>query len=87
MMTDLICPHCQQIIDDGSDGFTSDREIELEKKLDIAVKAFEEIELYRYDVNDIDQEDWFKIATSMAKIAKESLARIKEVILNAESKA
>lgn len=41
-MTDLICPHCQQIIDDGSDGFTSNREIELEKKLDIAVEALEE---------------------------------------------
>ena len=51
----------------------------LEKKLDIAVEAFEEIELYRYDVNDIDQEDWFKIATSMAKIAKEALAKLKEI--------
>jgi hypothetical protein len=38
-MSNFICPHCGEIIDDGSDGFTSDREIELEKKLDIAVKA------------------------------------------------
>lgn len=36
-MSSFICPHCQQIIDDGSDGFTSDREIELEKKLEIAL--------------------------------------------------
>lgn len=42
-MSNFICPHCQQIIDDGSDGFTSDREIELEKKLEIAVKALEKI--------------------------------------------
>lgn len=40
-MSNFICPHCQQIIDDGSDGFTSDRDIELEKKLEIAVKALE----------------------------------------------
>lgn len=52
---------------------------ELNKKLDIAVKAFEEIELYRYDVNDIDQEDWFKIATYMAEIAEKSLEKISEV--------
>ena len=49
------------------------------EKLDIAVDAFEKVELYRYDVNDVDQEDWFKIATSMAKIAQEALAKIKEI--------
>lgn len=57
-MSNFICPHCQQIIDDGSDGFTSDREIELEKDIDrlsdsnaklekrlyIAVKALEWVE-------------------------------------------
>lgn len=31
-MSNFICPHCQQVIDDGSDGFTSDREIELENE-------------------------------------------------------
>lgn len=56
----------------------TDREIELEEKLEIAVKAFTDIELYRYDVDDIDQEDWFKIATYMAEIAQEALAKIKE---------
>lgn len=33
-MSNFICPHCQKIIDDGSDGFTSDREIELEKDIE-----------------------------------------------------
>ena len=46
-MSNFICPHCQQVIDDGSDGFTSDREIELEKKLDIAIKALEEVNLFK----------------------------------------
>lgn len=50
----------------------------LQEKLEIAVKAFTDIELYRYDVDDIDQEDWFKIATYMAEIAQEALAKIKE---------
>lgn len=42
-MSNFIYPHCQQIIDDGSDVFTSNREIELEKKLEIAVKALKEV--------------------------------------------
>lgn len=50
-MSNFICPHCQQIINDGSDGFTSDREIELEKKLKIAVNRFlvikNQIELWK----------------------------------------
>lgn len=46
------------------------REIELEKKLEIAEKALTDVCLYRYDVSDTDQEDWFKIATCMAEVEK-----------------
>lgn len=62
-MSNFICPHCQQIIDDGSDGFTSEREIELEKKLDIAVKALRIYANLRYDGT----------ITSYETIAKEAL--------------
>lgn len=48
------------------------REIELEKKLEIAEKALTDVCLYRYDVSDTDQEDWFKIATCMAEVAEKA---------------
>ena len=50
----------------------------LKEKLEIAVNAFTKIEIYRYDVDDIDQEDWFKIATYMAEIANKAIAKIKD---------
>lgn len=68
-MSNFICPHCQQIIDDGSDGFTSNREIVLEKKLEIAVKALITYKNLRYDGT----------VTGYEYIAKEALAKIKEI--------
>lgn len=58
------------------------REIELEKKLEIAEKALTDVCLYRYDVSDTDQEDWFKIATCMAELAelKEKIKKREELI-------
>lgn len=53
------------------------REIELEKKLEIAEKALTDVCLYRYDVSDTDQEDWFKIATCMAEVAGKAKEKIK----------
>lgn len=42
-MSNFICPTCGfNNIDCGKAGYKTDREIELEKKLDIAVKALEE---------------------------------------------
>lgn len=70
-MSNFICPHCQQIIDDGSDGFTSDREIELEKKLEIAVKALEEIVADESCVSCMD--------CLGSAYAQEALAKIKEI--------
>lgn len=51
---------------------------ELEKKLKIAEKALTDVCLYRYDVSDTDQEDWFKIATCMAEVAGKAKEKIKE---------
>ena len=50
----------------------------LEEKLKIAEEAFDKIQLYRYDVNDTDQEDWFNIATYMAEVAQKAQEKIKE---------
>lgn len=42
-MSNFICPTCGfNNIDCGKDGYKTDREIELEKKLDIAVKTLKE---------------------------------------------
>lgn len=78
-MSNFICPHCQQIINDGSDGFTSDREIELEKKLKIAVNRFlvikNQIELWKtgyYGKKENCVEYYIE------KTVDEALAKIKE---------
>lgn len=43
-MSNFICPTCGfKNIDCGKDGYKTDREIELEKKLEIAVKALKKI--------------------------------------------
>lgn len=43
-MSNFICPTCGfNNIDCGKAGYKTDREIELEKKLEIAVKALEEM--------------------------------------------
>ena len=72
-MSNFICPHCQQIIDDGSDGFTSNREIELEKQLEIAVKA---LDFYEKPIVCFYPE--YNIAQHLKKAA-EALAKIKEL--------
>lgn len=51
---------------------------ELEEKLKIAEKALTDVCLYRYDVSDTDQEDWFKIATCMAEVARKAKEKIRE---------
>lgn len=84
-MSNFICPHCQQVIDDGSDGFTSNREIELEKDIErlsdrnaklekmlyIAVKALEEI---------VTDESCAGCMDCLGSAyAEEALAKIKEI--------
>lgn len=72
-----MCPHCQQIIDDGSDGFTSNREIELEKKLEIAVKALDKIVNYNSVAEQVDK--YHHIVIDVRIIGKEALEKIKEI--------
>lgn len=43
-------------------------------------RQFEEVELYRYDVADTDQEDWFKISTEQAGIANKMIAKINQLV-------
>lgn len=76
-MINFICPHCQQIIDDGSDGFTSNREIELEKKLEIAVKALDKIVNYNSVAEQVDK--YYHIVIDVRSIGKEALEKIKEI--------
>ena len=65
-MSNFICPTCGFTnIDCGKAGYKTEREIELEKKLEIAVKALEEI--YRID----EGNSFF--------LAEESLEKIKEI--------
>lgn len=76
-MSNFICPHCQQIIDDGSDGFTSDREIELEKKLEIAVKALKFYAVGNHYEDDRAY-DYYRIL-EYGETAEKALAKISEV--------
>ena len=43
-------------------------------------RQLEEVELCRYDVADVDQEDWFKISTEQAGIAKKMKTKIDEAL-------
>jgi|GEM_PF-4541062 hypothetical protein len=79
-MSNFICPHCQQIIDDGSDGFTSNREIELEKKLEIAVKAINSAAEYLACMDDLSDLNNGKCNEQMAlETLNKALAKIKEI--------
>lgn len=77
-MSNFTCPTCGLTnIDCGKAGYKTAREIELEEKLKIAEEALTDVCLYRYDVSDTDQEDWFKIATYMAKVAGKAKEKIR----------
>lgn len=53
---------------------------QLKKLLKECRRQFEEVELYRYDVADIDQENWLKISTEQANIANKMITKIDEVL-------
>lgn len=64
-MSNFICPKCRMTnIDCGKAGYKTDKEIKLEKKLDIAVKALEWFTSYNFIRNDF---------------AKDALKKIKEL--------
>lgn len=80
-MSDFICPHCHQIIDYGSDEFTSDREIEIQKKIDIAVRTIERTQKLLTAEKDIDEKTLtgYSARDVLLIDCKEALAKIKEI--------
>lgn len=80
-MSNFICPTCGfNNIDCGRDGYKTDREIELEKKLEIAKEALLDIENNRFSY--IDEQNCVNTKYATQKelriIAKEALEKIKE---------
>lgn len=80
-------PSYQWVIDHSFKHFSQrlfEKTLEDNKKLKELLKEckqqFEEVELYRYDIADTDQEDWFKISTEQASIANKMIAKIDEVL-------
>ena len=78
-MSNFICPTCgMNNIDCGKAGYKTDREIELEKKLEIAVKA---LEIYA------DENNWIEDLgygynnkfPEGSDVAQKALAKIKEI--------
>lgn len=55
-------------------------ESKLKELLKECGRQLQEVELYRYDVDDIDQEDWFGISTKQAEIANKMKTKIDEVM-------
>lgn len=53
---------------------------QLKELLKECKRQLEEVELCRYDVADVDQEDWFIISTEQAGIAKKMNTKIDNVI-------
>lgn len=78
MMSNFICPTCgMNNIDCGTDGYKTDREIELEEKLDIAVKSLNEIKsmtFERYLMNN----GWVAVR-QLRDEARKALAKITEI--------
>lgn len=84
-MSNFICPTCGfNNIDCGKAGYKTDREIELEKKLEIAVKALEEYANQDNWTNcltfeDVDIVDLGLYGYYGFTEAEEALAKIKEI--------
>ena len=53
---------------------------QLKELLKECIRQLEEVELCRYDVADVDQEDWFRISTEQAGIAKKIKTKIDNAI-------
>ena len=74
-MSNFICPTCGfNNIDCGRDGYKTDREIELEKKLEIAIKALE------FVVETIPADKWIdeRDLESCYRKAEQALTKINE---------
>lgn len=80
-MSNFICPTCGFTnIDCGKAGYKTDREIELDKKLDIAVKAINSAAEYLACMEDLSDLNNGKCNEQMALEAlNEALEKIKEI--------
>ena len=77
-MSNFICPTCGFTnIDCGKAGYKTDREIELEKKLEIAVKALNTMVAYNSVAEQVDK--YYHIVIDVRNIGKEALAKIKDI--------
>lgn len=64
-------------VDCGKAGYKTDREIELEKKLEIAVRALNTMVAYNSVAEQVDK--YYHIVIDVREIGKEALAKIKEI--------
>lgn len=80
-MSNFICPTCGFTnIDCGKAGYKTEREIELEKKIEIAVKAINSAAEYLACMEDLSKLNDGKCNEQMALEAlNEALAKIKEI--------
>lgn len=77
-MSNFICPTCGfNNIDCGKAGYKTDREIELEKKLEVAVKALEDLKNLEFKESIIKQQ--WGVYHQMINRVDEALAKIKEI--------
>lgn len=75
-MSNFICPTCGITnIDCGKEGYKTAREIELEKKLEIAVKALEKMVNYNSVAEQVDK--YYYIVLDVREIGKKALKEIK----------
>lgn len=76
-MSNFTCPTCGLTnIDCGKAGYKTAREIELEKKLEIAVKALDKIVNYNSVAEQVDK--YYHIVIDVRNIGEQALAKIKE---------
>lgn len=77
-MSNFTCPTCGLTnIDCGKAGYKTAREIELEKKLEIAIKALKKMVNYNSVAEQVDK--YHHIVIDVREIGKEALAKIKEI--------
>lgn len=76
-MSNFICPTCGLAnIDCGKAGYKTAREIELEKKLEIAIKALKKMVNYNSVAEQVDK--YYYIVLDVREIGKKALKEIKE---------
>ncbi len=76
-MSNFTCPTCGLTnIDCGKAGYKTAREIELEKKLEIAIKALKKMVNYNSVAEQVDK--YYYIVLDVREIGKKALKEIKE---------